>query len=120
MKNKTAEKVAETAEKTCNTCGAAYTKNPKITHAQHARSRYCSKACFDGRGKVHRQAYHEEARKLVDLTRCGVCGLERERLEVHHVDGNPKNNDRGNLLVVCHRYHMQLHFATKKTPTPCK
>lgn len=105
--------------KTCNTCGAAYARRPNYSHAQHAASRFCSKQCWEKRGKVHRQAYHEEARKLVDLTRCGVCGMERPRLEVHHVDGNPRNNDKDNLLVVCHKYHMQLHFLKHKTPEPC-
>ena len=106
--------------KTCQTCGAAYAKDPRITHAQFANSSYCSKACHDARGKLHRQAYHEEARRKCDLSRCGVCGLEKDRLEVHHIDHDPRNNEDNNLLVVCHRYHCQLHFSKHKTPKPCK
>jgi hypothetical protein len=105
--------------KTCKICGGAYAKNPRITHAQHANSSYCSKACFDARGKLHRQAYHEEARRKVDLSTCDACGMKKDGLEVHHIDGNWKNNKDANLLVVCHRYHCQLHFCKHKTPQPC-
>ena len=41
-----------------------------------------------------------------DGRRCGRHG----RLEVHHVDGDPSNNDPGgNLLTLCKGCHIRLH-----------
>lgn len=37
--------------------------------------------------------------------KCSFCGTT-ERLEIHHKDGNTKNNKVENLQVVCHYCHM--------------
>lgn len=39
---------------------------------------------------------------------CWCCGTD-EPLEVHHIDGNPFNNDLSNLVAVCHDCHVQKH-----------
>ena len=41
------------------------------------------------------------------LLKCEVC-CEQKTLEVHHVDGNNRNNDFRNLLRVCRFCHMKL------------
>ena len=46
--------------------------------------------------------------------RCGVCGLKHEDasfFDVHHVDGNCKNNDSTNLLLVCPNCHRRAHLG---------
>lgn len=35
---------------------------------------------------------------------------------VHHIDGNPANNDNSNLLVCTHSYHRQLHERLANSP----
>ena len=45
---------------------------------------------------------------------CEKCGItewltERISLELHHVDGNPKNNEIDNLQILCPNCHSQTH-----------
>jgi hypothetical protein len=43
------------------------------------------------------------------------CHCERVvPLEVHHADGNPANNDRRNLIVLCHDCHMVVEAEAAK------
>jgi HNH endonuclease len=44
-----------------------------------------------------------------DGYRCVRCGLtnRRTKLEVHHIDGNPLNNDLANLETLCVTHHRQ-------------
>jgi hypothetical protein len=44
-----------------------------------------------------------------DGFRCVRCGLtnRRTKLEVHHIDGNPLNNDLSNLETLCVRHHYE-------------
>ena len=43
------------------------------------------------------------------IKRCQECGKKKDRLLVHHTDGNHDNDDRTNLTVWCHRCHNQHH-----------
>lgn len=43
--------------------------------------------------------------KRVEKKNCESCG-NKERLEVHHIDGNHKNNNPENWKVLCRRCHM--------------
>lgn len=48
--------------------------------------------------------------------RCNLCFQSKEHIELHHVDGNPKNNKYNNLMVL-HRFCHQLepnHGKTKQ------
>ena len=42
-------------------------------------------------------------------SRCESCGC-RQKLDIHHVDGDWKNNSADNLQVLCHSCHMKLHW----------
>lgn len=37
--------------------------------------------------------------------KCAYCGKE-EKLNVHHIDGNPLNNTESNLIVLCEKCHI--------------
>lgn len=43
--------------------------------------------------------------------KCAVCGKEYEsnRLEVHHIDGNWKNDAVENLTLLCAKHHGEAH-----------
>ena len=41
--------------------------------------------------------------------RCPFCGVaDVAVLEIHHLDGNPANNEIGNLIVVCGNCHLKI------------
>jgi 5-methylcytosine-specific restriction endonuclease McrA len=48
-------------------------------------------------------------------TSCEFCGTT-EQLNLHHVDGDRKNEARENLMTLCASCHTKLHWATGKTP----
>lgn len=55
-----------------------------------------------------------------DNSTCQYCGyMSESRMQVNHIDGNPKNNNLTNLEVVCTLCHMVMHSglwaAVKKT-----
>jgi hypothetical protein len=54
---------------------------------------------------------HRIARRLYPATVC-ACGAT-ERLQHHHVDGNPANNEAGNVAVVCQQCHTDAHVANR-------
>lgn len=43
---------------------------------------------------------------------CQICDSTRE-VVAHHIDGNRKNNDLGNLLVVCDACHRDIHSPNR-------
>lgn len=59
----------------------------------------------------------EEARRALelegrDLETCEECGSKTGPMAIHHVDGNPYNNDPLNLRVVCFLCHQTRHGPT--------
>jgi hypothetical protein len=61
---------------------------------------------------------HEGKRQFVHrIVMAQALGLPElpEALAVHHVDGNPKNNDPDNLALVTKRGHRMIHTLQKTT-----
>ena len=48
--------------------------------------------------------------------RCVRCGVtnRRAKLEVHHKDGNPLNNDLVNLETLCVRHHLEAGCGAER------
>src|SRR5215831_6336561 len=67
---------------------------------------------------MNREQYNKEqaargrARSRFSVpSNCQRCGIERTqfnlvRLEIHHKDGNPTNNDPSNIEFLCRKCHM--------------
>lgn len=60
------------------------------------------------------RCFRERARKLLEETTpqfCEVCGRgpEERWIEVHHIDGDPFNNELYNLQWLCRGCHTILH-----------
>ena len=51
--------------------------------------------------------------RIVMAEALGVQELP-EVLDIHHIDGNPKNNSMDNLALVTHKGHRQIHFRESK------
>lgn len=46
--------------------------------------------------------------KLEGLAHCFFCNKSKKLL-IHHIDGNPYNNTRKNLMILCYSCHLKLH-----------
>ena len=44
-----------------------------------------------------------------ELNRCEGCNELFPSLDIHHIDGNPHNNDVDNLLLLCKECHGERH-----------
>lgn len=82
--------------KKCFDCGKEY-----IGGTNSQRCKDCADQCL-----VECKRKRQKNKKLSD--KCIFCGI-KERLEIHHIDANPKNNDPKNLLVICINCHRKLH-----------
>jgi hypothetical protein len=50
-----------------------------------------------------------------DLSRCQICGETDKRIDVHHIDGNFRNNNNFNLGIICSFCHFAIHDNGKET-----
>lgn len=41
---------------------------------------------------------------------CQLCGMIRKGLDVHHIDENKLNCDPDNLITLCRKCHVNVHF----------
>jgi hypothetical protein len=44
---------------------------------------------------------------------CQLCGTNKRQLHIHHIDKNPSNNSKNNLIVVCAGCHSIAESLTK-------
>jgi len=64
--------------------------------------------------KPQKSGCHKRARRYfveewgIDSLMCFECQAVNE-IEIHHINGNPYNNDVDNLQALCHDCHKQLH-----------
>ena len=54
-------------------------------------------------------------RMLKKITKCMICGFSEEPniLQLHHIDGNHKNNKKENLFLICPNCHELTHYKEK-------
>lgn len=55
-----------------------------------------------------KRAYQEKAWAKYGKN-CFICGKTTGQIDVHHIDGNRKNNKLYNLVVLCASHHAILH-----------
>lgn len=110
---KLAKQAKKTESKTCKKCGKKFNRRrygKRLEDYTRWKARkYCSKQCSYIRKAIsHRSTFHRLAREFRESS-CATCG-STENLDVHHKDGNYKNNDPSNLETLCHSCHMKLHW----------
>ena len=104
----------------CLECGT-------IFYVNVAQRRYCSRAC-KGRAQsrlnqgannpnwkptkdLHYTVRHALRKRILARDKvCQECGSSHQ-LQVHHRDGNHKNNDESNLTLLCVQHHAAAHAA---------
>lgn len=108
-----------TPERYCENCGKQLhrkrRKGGKIEALFHfTRRKYCDRGCmaeaFDQRHKPDPGwvTAHYHARRAKGPGPCEECGSKRN-VDVHHIDGNWRNNALENLQRLCRRCHNREH-----------
>jgi len=113
----------------CEYCSKDIYRTPSEIKKSVSGKLFCSRKChctwenmhnrtanrsphWTGGEHVYRLILRRSNRKVI----CQRCGLIDERvLEVHHKDGNRRNNDLNNLVWLCRNCHCLVHIENKKT-----
>ena len=73
------------------------------------------------KGGIDRAYPNEFSKKLKeeikdrDDYKCRFCYKSKERLAIHHIDGNRENNDPENLITSCDNCHHRIHEGKKES-----
>jgi hypothetical protein len=100
----------------CKKCGKEFS-----CYSWQKQRKYCSRDCiefkFAHKGKLH-PAYkngsgkydYRQRLKTIEVrgNSCEICG-KTKNINVHHIDMNPKNNNKNNLQVLCCSCHRKIH-----------
>ncbi len=107
----------------CKACGKSIFRSlAQLRHSKSGES-FCSKSCyykkrnsFYAEDKHPRWTNGESSYRDIMIRnglvkKCARCNLEDTRiLVVHHIDHNRKNNNKSNLISVCHNCHYLIHY----------
>ncbi len=113
-----------TSEKICENCKRVFTVNSRRQfHKQTTCSRSCANSFFRaGENHANWKPYTEAPRKPGYYRKlcfskygkkCVVCD-ESIAIDVHHLDGNHKNNAINNLIPLCANHHRYMHSKKNK------
>jgi len=105
--------------KCCEACGTILVRKigstGRVESPAHLLARkYCDVACFKSAAFIRSSAKsdysttHRVARLLVPNGTCNKCGNTAAK-DVHHIDGNHRNNNPQNLTRLCRSCHMKEH-----------
>lgn len=113
----------------CTNCGKIRLVRPAELKGSKTGNTFCSKSCSvsygnkhspNRRGELHPnfKSTYVNYRKLAFLHydhKCNTCDYNIEAiLQVHHKDGDRKNNDITNLEILCPTHHYEKHYDHKK------
>lgn len=109
----------------CAYCSKEVSKHPS------RQAKYCSRSCWHNAqfGKTYRPEFGKKVSKtklskpvtndaagrkrsntyLYPIAEpCEECGTT-EKIDRHHIDKNPRNNERSNIAFLCKLHHQRLH-----------
>lgn len=114
----------EVEAKKCPVCGTAFTRESCNQLSDFKEKKYCSRRCFFKANSGENNVNYKRGFKIRKDKYCKVSGdkyLHRQVMErhigrklrrgehVHHLDGNPLNNEISNLQILTHGVHAKIH-----------
>jgi hypothetical protein len=91
----------------CDNCGKQYTGWGRFFCSKKCRTQPKGEMSPSWKGvNITRQAGRERAVKLFPLEPCEICN--NPKAERHHIDGNPVNNIRTNIMFLCRKHHILI------------
>jgi hypothetical protein len=109
-------------EVSCANCGEPITRTLSALKRSASGDAFCSRSCSNSvNNSRHKSGTNHPnynvgsgsyRKKMLstEVIMCVVCGYDIvECLEVHHQDGNRKNNEDDNLVWLCPTHHTEVH-----------
>jgi len=104
----------------CEYCGKKITRTAR--QLENSKRHFCSYKCFlkdmrkNNGGKPLRVSKQMRETVLVATdNKCSICGkrpIPPDSLEIHHINGNPRDNRLENIIALCKSCHRRAHFMT--------
>lgn len=107
----------------CAFCGKELRKPASHLKQSKTGNLYCNNSCANSKNNslfksganhpnyTNGKGSYRNMKLRIDEKKCESCGIEDIRvLEVHHIDGNRKNNALTNLKTVCANCHKIEHY----------
>lgn len=116
----------KTPVKQCEWCGTSFERKRVGSRGQlecasnFMRRRFCSISCSVSKQHATEPPTAAASRKRVQKSvggSCEACGTA-EDLTIHHVNGDPMNNDPPNLQTLCRCCHSFWHAMLKRIGRP--
>jgi hypothetical protein len=82
--------------------------------SKYLKHKYCLRCKKLGFNITTKEGSRYRSRKLIDNSICTKCNKDYGRIEVHHIDENPFNNNLSNLISLCVSCHRLLHGALRR------
>ena len=106
----------------CKSCGEQFyiSKSAKADN----RGIYCSKKCYAIHAVKEKNPLfkhgHGWFKKMSKETRISVCSIcdKHGKTDIHHIDGNERNNNSSNFITVCRSCHMRIHHLSGRHSIP--
>jgi len=98
----------------CTVCNNSILKSKSLVKRNN--NNYCSRDCYNFRNGLHKKLKRNTAfyKQLLETTACKCGEKTLYLLQIHHIDGNNKNNENNNLEVVCANCHVKRHLKQNK------
>ena len=106
--------------KICEVCNGKYIWKGRKKTKPFERTRFCSRSCANTIGPKYRK-YDYNYRTVCfkhHEKKCIICS-EDLIVEVHHYDGNDKNDHPCNLVPLCSTHHKYIHSGHKYIVKEC-
>ncbi len=108
--------------KTCEACKKEFSVSNSAS--LDGRGRFCSKECYvifcvkeNSSSYEHGHGWFKKMSRNTRSNQCEICE-KIGKTEIHHIDGNDRNNEFINFITVCRSCHMRIHHLSGRQNIP--